>query len=89
MHIAWVILDLIDDYHKGKCGIVPIIKLFVYNKGEFLSGNIFSTKQVGEGWTFIDDDQLVLKEIINLTKSDIPKSQIRIEENDLISKNNL
>jgi hypothetical protein len=49
LHIAWVILDLIDDYHKGKCGIVPIIKLFVYNKGEFLSGNIFYTKQVGEG----------------------------------------
>ena len=71
---------------KGICGIAPIIKLFVNNKGEFLSGNIFSTKQVGEGGPIIDDDQLVLKEIINLTKSDIPESQIIIDETGLISK---
>ena len=71
---------------KGICGIAPIIKLFVNSKGEFLSGNIFSTKQVGEGGPIIDDDQLVLKEIINLTKSDIPESQIIIDETGLISK---
>ncbi len=71
---------------KGICGIAPIIKLFVNKKGEFLSGKIVSTKQIGEGGPIIDEEQLVLKEIINLTKLDVPESQIVVEQNGLIHK---
>lgn len=74
---------------KGICGIAPIIKLNVTKKGAFLSGNIYSTKQVGEGGPILDNDQMVLKEIINLTKSDIPESQIMIDQTGYIQKNNL
>jgi poly-gamma-glutamate capsule biosynthesis protein CapA/YwtB (metallophosphatase superfamily) len=71
---------------KGLCGIAPIIKLFVNKKGEFLSGNIYSIKQIGEGGPIIDNDQMALKEIINLTQSDIPESPIIIKPNGLIYK---
>ena len=71
---------------KGICGIAPIIKLFVNKKGEFLSGTIYSTKQVGEGGPVIDEDKTVIKEIINLTKSDVPESQILLDENGVITK---
>ena len=71
---------------KGICGIAPIIKLYVNKKGEFLSGKIVSTKQIGEGGPIIDEEQLVLKEIINLTKSDVPESQIVVEPNGFIHK---
>ena len=71
---------------KGICGIAPIIKLFVNKKGEFLSGTIYSTKQVGEGGPVIDADKTVIKEIINLTKSDVPESQIMLDENGVITK---
>ena len=71
---------------KGICGIAPIIKLFVNKKGEFLSGTIYSTKQVGEGGPVIDEDKTVIKEIINLTKSDVPESQIMLDENGVITK---
>jgi poly-gamma-glutamate capsule biosynthesis protein CapA/YwtB (metallophosphatase superfamily) len=71
---------------KGICGIAPIIKLFVNKKGEFLSGTIYSTKQVGEGGPVIDEDKTVIKEIINLTKFDVPESQIMLDENGVITK---
>ena len=71
---------------KGICGIAPIIKLFVNKKGEFLSGTIYSTKQVGEGGPVIDEDKTVIKEIINLTKSDVPESQIMLDKNGVITK---
>ena len=71
---------------KGICGIAPIIKLFVNKKGEFLSGTIYSTKQVDEGGPVIDEDKTVIKEIINLTKSDVPESQIMLDENGVITK---
>jgi hypothetical protein len=71
---------------KGLCGIAPIIKLFVNKKGEFLSGNIYSIKQIGEGGPIIDNDQMALKEVINLTQSDIPESPIIIKPNGLIYK---
>ena len=71
---------------KGLCGIAPIIKLNVNKKGEFISGNIYSTKQIGEGGPIIDNDNLALKEIINLTQSDIPESPIIINQNGYIFK---
>jgi hypothetical protein len=71
---------------KGICGVAPIIKLSVTKKGEFLSGNIYSIKQIGEGGPIIDDDQMALKEVIKLTQSDIPESPLLIKANGLIYK---
>ena len=71
---------------KGLCGIAPIIKLNVNKKGEFISGNIYSTKQIGEGGPIIDNDNMALKEIINLTQSDIPESPIIINQDGYIFK---
>jgi poly-gamma-glutamate capsule biosynthesis protein CapA/YwtB (metallophosphatase superfamily) len=71
---------------KGISGIAPIIKLAVNKKGEFLSGNLYSIKQIGEGGPIIDDDQMALKEVIKLTQSDIPESPLLIKANGLIYK---
>jgi hypothetical protein len=71
---------------KGICGVAPIIKLAVNKKGEFLSGNLYSIKQIGEGGPIIDDDQMALKEVIKLTQSDIPESPLLIKSNGLIYK---
>ncbi len=71
---------------KGISGIAPIIKLFVNKKGEFLIGKIYSTKQIGEGGPIEDNDQMALKEIINLTQSDIPESLLTIKQNGIINK---
>lgn len=71
---------------KGLSGLAPIIKLYVNQKGEFMSGMIYSTKQIGEGGPIIDDDNSVLQEIINLTKTDVPESEIVINQNGYFSK---
>ncbi len=66
---------------KGVTGIAPIVKVFVNEKGDFISGQIFSTKQVGEGGPVMDETQRVLTEIMNLTKSDVPENKLLIDEN--------
>lgn len=71
---------------NGLCGIAPIIELAVNNKGEFKSGKIHSIKQIGEGGPVMDKDELALKEIINLTQTDIPESPIIIKPNGILYK---
>jgi len=66
---------------KGVSGIAPIVKVFVNEQGEFLYGQIFSTKQVGEGGPVLDLEDKVIKEIINLSKADVPESKLTIDEN--------
>jgi len=66
---------------KGVSGIAPIVKVYVNEKGEFISGQIFSTKQMGEGGPILDPEQRVLKEIITLSKIDVPESKLVIDDN--------
>lgn len=66
---------------KGVSGIAPIVKVYVNEKGEFISGQIFSTKQIGEGGPVMDPEQKVLKEIITLSKIDVPESKLVIDDN--------
>ncbi len=63
---------------KGVCGLAPIVRLVVNNRGEFITGKIISTKQLGEGGPVLDENQLALKEIITLTKEDVPESPLSI-----------
>jgi hypothetical protein len=71
---------------KGVSGLAPIIKLYVNKNGEFMSGMIYSTKQLGEGGPIIDTNNSVLQEIINLTKTDVPEAAIIIKPNGFIHK---
>lgn len=63
---------------KGPNGFAPIVKLHVDKNGKFVRGEIFPTKQVGEGGTLLDTDKQVIKEIIRLTKEDFPDSKLTI-----------
>lgn len=73
---------------NGVSGFAPIVKVFVDNKGEFIYGQIFSIKQIGEGGPVVDLDQNALSEIIRLTKSDVPEAPLIIEKNGLVLKKN-
>ena len=59
-------------------GVAPIIKVLVNKKGEFLKAEIRSTKQIGRGEPFPDPQNRALKEIMDLTKTDIPESELII-----------
>ena len=71
---------------SGYAGVAPIIKLFVTKKGEFIKGQIYAIKQLGEGGPLIDDSNKVIKEIIELTTSDFPETGLLIKETGEISK---
>ena len=61
---------------KGLFGITPIVELNVDKNGKFLSGNIISVKQIGEGIPVVDSEQSVLKEIKKLSFSDFTDNKI-------------
>ncbi|HZI24148.1 MAG TPA: CapA family protein, partial [Chryseolinea sp.] len=70
---------------NGVNGIAPIVKVFTDKKGKFLYGNIIPTYQTYEAGVRIDPQNQVIKKIQDLTKKDFPESQIRIDENGLIT----
>ena len=65
---------------SGVKGLAPIVQVNVTKTGEFLDAQIYSTKQTGEGGPVPDPENGALKEIMNLTKADFPKSQLLISE---------
>jgi len=71
---------------SGLNGISPIIELDIDTKGNFIKGKIYSVKQIGKGGPIIDDKNLALKEIIQLTRSDIPNCPLIITSNGIIEK---
>lgn len=71
---------------SGPSGLAPIIALQIDPKGKFLSGKIVSIKQIGEGGPTIDDQHLALKEIQELTQTDIPESPLLIEADGTFTK---
>lgn len=59
---------------SGPSGIAPIFKITVDNKGNFLNGEIISTKQYkGSLGPFIDKNNEAVKKIIFLNKADFPE----------------
>ena len=72
----------------GTNGIAPIIELNLSINGTFISGKIYSTKQLGEGGPVIDEQNRALKEIQELTRTDIPECILNIESDGTITKNN-
>ncbi len=71
---------------KGVNGIAPIIEVNVKKNGEFISGNVVSIKQIGEGIPMIDKEQKVLTEIKKLIASDFPKSSIEFNGSTFTNK---
>lgn len=69
---------------KGATGHAPIVKVYVNEKGEFIQGQITSTKQIGEGGPILDADQNALNEIISLTQTDLPESKLLIGKDGLV-----
>ncbi len=63
---------------SGPNGISPIIELNVGIDGRFISGKIYSIKQLGEGGPKIDEQNRALKEIQELTRMDIPECILNI-----------
>ncbi len=59
-------------------GLAPIFNLKTDKTGKFLSGYIVPTNQIGKGIPQYDEQKRVIKEIIELSKSDFPNSPLNI-----------
>jgi len=62
-------------------GRSPILNISLDTNGDFIKGKIYSTCQTKDGKLVIDNNRNALKDIIDLTNSDIPNSNIIIIEN--------
>ena len=69
----------------GINGLAPIIKVFATSSGEFISGEITPTVQSHASGVQIDPAKSVIKIIQDLSKKDFPESEIRIDDNGLIT----
>lgn len=70
---------------SGSKGIAPIVEVEVSTDGTFISGKIHSTKQLGRGGPILDEQNRALKEIQELTLTDIPESILKIAADGSIS----
>ena len=70
---------------SGSNGIAPIIEIDVDNNGKFLRGKIHPYKQIGEGGPIIDEQNQAVKEIQELTQTDIPECILNIQSDGIIT----
>jgi hypothetical protein len=68
----------------GPNGIAPLVKINVTNEGKFISGNITSIKQTGEGGSQIDEDKKVIFKLQNLQQNDFPDEPLIIDNDGTI-----
>lgn len=72
-------------YHRfnlsGVSGIAPVFKLTLNRDGSFVSGEVISIKQLGEGGPVPDPDRGAYRQIQSLTKTDLPELNVRFDEN--------
>jgi poly-gamma-glutamate capsule biosynthesis protein CapA/YwtB (metallophosphatase superfamily) len=68
---------------SGVNGMAPLFKLKITKSGEFVSGEIISVKQIGEGGPLPDSTQGAYKQIQSLTKKDLPELQVTFKESGL------
>jgi poly-gamma-glutamate capsule biosynthesis protein CapA/YwtB (metallophosphatase superfamily) len=70
----------------GASGNAPLLKLYITENGDFVSAQIISGKQFGEGGPVLDEvNKTAFKTIANLTKLDFPNTGL-IFENGFIRK---
>jgi poly-gamma-glutamate capsule biosynthesis protein CapA/YwtB (metallophosphatase superfamily) len=63
---------------SGSNGVAPIITVSVNRNGEFIDASIVSTRQIGEGGPVVDYNNKAVNEIMDLTATDIPESELVI-----------
>lgn len=71
---------------SGVSGIAPMVSVTVNRKGEFQSALVRSIRQPGEGGPVIDEQQRALKELIQLTRTDIPEAPLLISMDGMVRK---
>lgn len=64
---------------KGVNGMAPVYKLTLTNSGEFISGELISIKQIGEGGPLLDENEGALKQVQTLTQTDLPELKVVFE----------
>ncbi len=72
----------------GPNGIAPIVKAYLSEKGEFLSGEIIPVRQYYSGKVVVDPLKRAVNEIIRLTTQDFPDADVTITKQGLIKKRN-
>ncbi len=70
---------------SGVSGMAPVFELKLTRNGEFVSGRVISTKQVGEGGPQLDPANGALEQIKSLTKSDLPELKVLYGKNGVFS----
>ena len=65
---------------SGIRGFSPIIKLKINKKGNLVSGNIISTKQIGDGIPVIDKKNQAIIKLQDLMKNDLINKKIKIND---------
>lgn len=68
-------------YRKGVSGIAPIARVMTNPKGEFITAQLVSTRQLRNGKVIIDPQKQALHTIKHLTKLAFPKSKTQIDAN--------
>jgi hypothetical protein len=70
---------------KGQAGYAPLVTIEVNKKGDFISGEIISFIQEGEGGPTLDAQGRVAKDIKDLTEADLPSTKLSIDSAGKIS----
>ena len=73
---------------KGYAGYAPLVTVEVNDKGDFISGEIISFIQEGEGGPTLDVQGRVAKDIKDLTEADLPSTKLSIDSAGKISLKN-
>jgi poly-gamma-glutamate capsule biosynthesis protein CapA/YwtB (metallophosphatase superfamily) len=73
---------------KGKNGLAPILKVTLFDNGEFKSGEIISARQVRPDGPRLDPSHAAAKLIAELTRLDFPDTPLEISPDGLISIRN-
>ncbi|MDR2205599.1 MAG: CapA family protein [Flavobacteriaceae bacterium] len=71
---------------KGSLGVAPIVKVFTDKNGKFLEAKITAIKQEGEGGPILDETGTAIREIQNLTKTDVPETDLTISDEGIVRK---
>jgi poly-gamma-glutamate capsule biosynthesis protein CapA/YwtB (metallophosphatase superfamily) len=65
---------------SGVNGIAPLFVLRLQKDGTFVEGEVVSTKQPDEGGPVMDGAKGALKQVVSLTKADLPELKLNWEE---------
>lgn len=71
---------------SGHNGVAPIARIRVDREGRFIDGRLIAVKQEGEGGPVPDEEGRAIKEVIELTKADVPEAPITIHEDGRVTR---